>query len=263
MDGQEFLAYKFMLSLASPVLRNVLTLQSPPSPELPSIPIVDACETGEVIGSFLRWIYPVAPKPTIEDPELLERLRSAAKKYEMMAIYDTMSWWYAVPENFGREHVRAAIPKPPCVLNAGEETRLKEEIKKEIEKEIKKALLDAREPHLSSSLLIVESHLGLRPVDHRSPLYFGGLFARHPGRRIREGVGGGAKVYRLRSLSKTKRTHCRVYGRFVRARLCRMRHQLFFERVRCLWKTLGESQAPWIRSTEGIESVVLLRRRSI
>ena len=70
-----------MLSLASPVFRTMFTFPQPPSTEPLSPPVVDVCESREVLDVFLRCFYPLR-KPTVEDFELLEALAATAEKYE-------------------------------------------------------------------------------------------------------------------------------------------------------------------------------------
>ena len=103
--GQEFRAYKNMLSLASPVFRNMFTFPQPPSPEPPSLPVVDMCETGNVLDMFLRCLYPVS-KPTVEDFDLLEALIAAAEKYETNIILHMVGLWLVIPENLKRDPLR-------------------------------------------------------------------------------------------------------------------------------------------------------------
>ncbi|KAF9645738.1 hypothetical protein BDM02DRAFT_3119725 [Thelephora ganbajun] len=104
-DGQEFRAHKTMLSIASPVFQNMFTFPQPPSPEPPSAPIVDVCETGEVLDVFLQCIYPVS-KPTVKGFELLEALVAAADKYETEVILDMVGSWLVAPENLRRDPLR-------------------------------------------------------------------------------------------------------------------------------------------------------------
>lgn len=105
-DGQEFHVHKSMLSIASPVFRDMFTLPQPPSPGPSSIPVVDMCELGNVLDLFLRCLYPVS-KPVIEDFGLLEALLTAAEKYEAGVVLDVVKSWLAIPENLGRDPLRA------------------------------------------------------------------------------------------------------------------------------------------------------------
>jgi len=105
-DGQEFHVHKTMLSIASPVFRDMFTLPQPPSPGPPSIPIVDMCELGNVLDLFLRCLYPVS-KLAVEDFGLLEALITAAEKYETDVVLDAVKSWLAIPANLRRDPLRA------------------------------------------------------------------------------------------------------------------------------------------------------------
>lgn len=107
-DGQEFRAHKRVLSLASRVFRNVLTSPLPPSPEPPSISVVDVSETGKVLDVFLRCLYP-EPKPTPEGFELLEGLIAAAGKYEADVVFQMTKPRVVTPENLRRDPFRVYV----------------------------------------------------------------------------------------------------------------------------------------------------------
>ena len=98
---QEFHTHKCVLSLASPVFRNMLTFPQPSSEPL-SVPVVDVSETGKVLDVLLRCIYPV-PKPIVEDFQLLKGLVAAAEKYEMDVVLDMAKSWLAIPEILRRD----------------------------------------------------------------------------------------------------------------------------------------------------------------
>ena len=104
-DGQEFRVHKSMLSIASPVFRDMFTFPQPPSPGPSSIPVVDMYEAGNVLDAFLRCLYPV-PKPVIEDFGLLEALIAAAEKYEAGVVLEMVKPWLVVPENLRKDPLR-------------------------------------------------------------------------------------------------------------------------------------------------------------
>ena len=104
-DGQEFRVQKSILSIASPVFRDMFTFPQPPSPEPSPIPVVDMYEAGNVLDVFLRCLYPV-PKPVIKDFGLLEALIAAAEKYEAGVVLEMVKPWLVIPENLRRDPLR-------------------------------------------------------------------------------------------------------------------------------------------------------------
>jgi len=104
-DGQEFRVHKTILSIASPVFRDMFTIPQPPSPEPSLAPVIDMCEAGNVLDVFLRCIYPV-PKPVVEDFELLEALATPAEKYETEVVLDMLKLWLVTPENLRKDPLR-------------------------------------------------------------------------------------------------------------------------------------------------------------
>lgn len=105
-DGQEFRVHKCMLSIASPVFRDMFMFPQPPSPAPSPIPVVDMCEAGNVLDVFLRCLYPVS-KPTVEDFWLLEALATAAEKYETEILLEMVKSWLVMPENLRRDPLHA------------------------------------------------------------------------------------------------------------------------------------------------------------
>jgi len=104
-DGRDFHVHKSMLSIASPVFRNMFTFPQPPSSESSPIPVVDVSETGNVLDVFLRCLYPVS-KPTVQDFGLLEGLVAAAEKYETDIVLDMVKSWLVLPENLRSDPLR-------------------------------------------------------------------------------------------------------------------------------------------------------------
>ena len=104
-DGQEFGVHKSILSLASPVFRNMFSFPQPPS-EPTKVPEVELYETREVIDVFLRCIYQI-PKPTVNDLELLEALVATADKYEAQIVLNMVESWLVAPENLKEDPLRA------------------------------------------------------------------------------------------------------------------------------------------------------------
>lgn len=84
---RDFRAHKLILSLVSPIFKDMFTLPQPPTDNSDTIPRIDVEESAETWENLLRTIYPM-PNPIIHDLDDLESLLFAAKKYEMQPIID-------------------------------------------------------------------------------------------------------------------------------------------------------------------------------
>jgi len=82
--ARDFRTHKVILSLVSPVFKDMFTLPQPASDTLPH---VDVQESPETWSNILHTIYPM-PNPTIDDLDDLESLLLAAGKYEMQFVID-------------------------------------------------------------------------------------------------------------------------------------------------------------------------------
>ena len=86
--GVDFRAHKFLLSLVSPIFKDMFTFPQPPADTPNTLPHVDVQESPNTWGTILQLIYPL-PNPVIDDLGQLESLLLAAKKYEMHFILDS------------------------------------------------------------------------------------------------------------------------------------------------------------------------------
>ena len=86
---RDFRVHKFILSLASPVFKDMFTFPQPPNQSLneQQLPIVDVMEPPEVIDRILRFIYPGVEPPKVVNIPSLAALLSAADKYNITSIY--------------------------------------------------------------------------------------------------------------------------------------------------------------------------------
>ena len=85
--GKEFHAHKLVLSLASPVFRDMFSVPQPPPTESSQLPIVDVDDPPEALEAFLQIIYPTR-NPLIEKIETLVAVLRLADKYDAKDILD-------------------------------------------------------------------------------------------------------------------------------------------------------------------------------
>ena len=78
-DCKEFRVHKCILSIASPVFRDMFSLPQPHN-STHNLPHVDLPETTETVDILLRYIYPI-PSPKIEDFVTLGNVLASAEKY--------------------------------------------------------------------------------------------------------------------------------------------------------------------------------------
>ena len=88
LGAYEFCVHKLILSLASPIFKDMFTVPQPPADNPGVLPHVDVEESAVTWRHILLTIYPT-PNPVIDDLEDLESLLFTAKKYEMQSIIDT------------------------------------------------------------------------------------------------------------------------------------------------------------------------------
>jgi len=79
--GEEFRAHKIVLSLASPVFRDMFSVPQPQSTDPSELPIVDVNDPPEAFETFLRTIYPTR-NPLIGDVETFVAVLRLADKYD-------------------------------------------------------------------------------------------------------------------------------------------------------------------------------------
>jgi len=113
--------HKFILSLASPVFKDMFAFPQPPNQTLNEhqLPIVDGLEPPEVIDTILRFIYPGVEPPKITKLSPLTALLSTADKYNIRSIHPAL-----------RQILKTLIPRTPirvyiiaCRFGFSEEAR--------------------------------------------------------------------------------------------------------------------------------------------
>lgn len=85
---QDFRVHKLLLSLVSPVFKDMFTLPQPPSVKPDSLPRIDVQDPPGAWENILRTIYPTPPNPTIGTIDDLESLLLAAHAYEMQPVIE-------------------------------------------------------------------------------------------------------------------------------------------------------------------------------
>lgn len=89
----DFRVHKFILSLASPIFKDIFALPQPPtntSSEQHQPPVIDIQEPPEVLDIILRFVYPGVELPKIGDQSTIITLLSAADKYNIASMYPTL-----------------------------------------------------------------------------------------------------------------------------------------------------------------------------
>ncbi|OJA08969.1 hypothetical protein AZE42_06838 [Rhizopogon vesiculosus] len=82
-DGVDFHVFKVILSLVSPVFKDMFTL--PPAESDSSVPVISVEETSTTLNSLLLLCYP-ATTPTFNSLERVEDVVKAATKYDMAVV---------------------------------------------------------------------------------------------------------------------------------------------------------------------------------
>jgi len=85
----DFRVHRFILSLASPVFKDMFAFPQPSDQnqnEHPNIPVVDVPDSPDVFDTMLRYIYPGVELPRITKISILSALFSAVDKYNIASI---------------------------------------------------------------------------------------------------------------------------------------------------------------------------------
>lgn len=96
-DGVDFRVHSLLLRLGSDVFDSMLSVPQPTASSAAEVPTVDLVESAEIIDTFLRWIYPIRDKPTINSLDELAALLPSAIKYEIHPALVALYSCWAVP----------------------------------------------------------------------------------------------------------------------------------------------------------------------
>ncbi|KAF9785099.1 hypothetical protein BJ322DRAFT_1006279 [Thelephora terrestris] len=103
-DCKEFRVHRCILSIASPVFRDMLTFPQPhESTHQP--PHVDLPETTATLDILLRYIYPI-PSPKIEDFDTLSNVLISAEKYQAEGVISRLRTILVSPHFLDLEPLR-------------------------------------------------------------------------------------------------------------------------------------------------------------
>ena len=81
-DARDFRVHKIFLSFASPVFKDMFKLPQPPS-ATSTVDIIDMNDPPRALDAILRFIYPAADPPTINDVAFLSEVLILADKYQI------------------------------------------------------------------------------------------------------------------------------------------------------------------------------------
>ena len=120
----DFRVHKFILSLASPVFKDMFTFPQPSDQTLHEqhqLPVIDIPDPPKVLDAMLRFIYPGVEPPNITERQTLSALLMTADKYNITSIYPALRenlkafsplhslWVYIIACRFGfSEEMRQA-----------------------------------------------------------------------------------------------------------------------------------------------------------
>lgn len=106
----DFRVHKLILSLASPVFKDMFAVPQPPDQTLNEqhqIPVVDVPDPPEVLDTMLRFIYPGVELPKVASVSALGALFSVADKYNIASVY-----------SFLKESLKTFLPAEPFAVYA-------------------------------------------------------------------------------------------------------------------------------------------------
>ena len=82
-ESRDFRVHKLFLSFSSPVFKDMFTIPQPPSAPSDGVDIVDVTDPPRALELILRFIYPSAVSPVIDDLTILSKALLLADKYDI------------------------------------------------------------------------------------------------------------------------------------------------------------------------------------
>lgn len=112
-DKLEFRVRKAILSLASPVFKDMFSFPQPVTDDSTILHTVELPDSGIIIDSLLRYCYPVDPPLHTDDFNTLVAILSASEKYDMefitTKVHDHIKWIYANDPRYAMLRYRHAF----------------------------------------------------------------------------------------------------------------------------------------------------------
>jgi len=88
-DGKDLRVHKVILSLSSPVFRDMFSLPQPTESAPSHIPVVDVPESSNVLTPFIQFLYPFS-QPKVSDVAMWEDLYTIADKYDTGVVMELL-----------------------------------------------------------------------------------------------------------------------------------------------------------------------------
>ena len=122
-EFEDFYVHKIILSIASSVFRDILSIPQPPrhSSEDATLDVIGVTEPAKVLETFLQLIYPVDP-PIIEHLRLMDDLFRLADKYAAKGVNEKLKKRLISPSFLKDDPI--GVFAIACRSNLDEEERL-------------------------------------------------------------------------------------------------------------------------------------------
>lgn len=85
-DSRDFRVHKLLLSLTSPVFKDMFQLAQPSSSAPGLVDTIDVADPPRAVEAIIRFIYPTLESPEIDDLTLLSEVLAVVEKYDFAAV---------------------------------------------------------------------------------------------------------------------------------------------------------------------------------